>query len=136
MTGDKDLLSDPDLRTWLAARGIQVLTPAEDATTSQPGSSPVSVVAIAADPHLAAVRARLDSGAWEALAPSGEQWTGALDTSGPLAGLHTLTVEAVDAAGNRQDVARQVATVPPAVGTMELALAVRPGPQKRAWSRL
>ena len=28
VTGDKDLLSDPDLRTWLAARGIQVLTPA------------------------------------------------------------------------------------------------------------
>src|SRR5438128_465921 len=28
VTGDKDLLSDQDLRTWLAERGVQVLTPA------------------------------------------------------------------------------------------------------------
>ena len=29
VTGDKDLLEDPSLVTWLAARGIDVVTPAE-----------------------------------------------------------------------------------------------------------
>ncbi len=29
VTGDRDLLDDDDLRSWLAARGIEVLTPAE-----------------------------------------------------------------------------------------------------------
>ena len=29
VTGDRDLLDDNDLRSWLAARGVEVLTPAE-----------------------------------------------------------------------------------------------------------
>ncbi|MFH1474319.1 MAG: putative toxin-antitoxin system toxin component, PIN family [Chloroflexota bacterium] len=29
VSGDRDLLDDADLRSWLAARGIEVLTPAE-----------------------------------------------------------------------------------------------------------
>jgi uncharacterized protein len=29
VTGDRDLLEDPDLRTWLSARNVDVLKPAE-----------------------------------------------------------------------------------------------------------
>jgi putative PIN family toxin of toxin-antitoxin system len=37
VTGDRDLLDDADVRSWLAGRGIEVLTPAETLDRLAPG---------------------------------------------------------------------------------------------------